>query len=74
MFAKQKVDKKIIHFINFYDATTLEWRDTNANQAEPQNSSSYEESIPLTTYVPLVLSGLLQMRKLRCLLVKYQVY
>jgi dextranase len=37
VFAKQKVDKKIIHFINFYDATTLEWRDTNANQAEPQN-------------------------------------
>ncbi|UAL50214.1 glycoside hydrolase family 66 protein [Metabacillus dongyingensis] len=36
-FAKQKANKKVIHFINFFDATTLEWRDTNANQAEPQN-------------------------------------
>ncbi|WP_338787086.1 glycoside hydrolase family 66 protein [Metabacillus sp. FJAT-53654] len=36
-FAKQKANKKVIHFINFLDATTLEWRDTNANQAEPKN-------------------------------------
>ncbi|MBO1513414.1 glycoside hydrolase family 66 protein [Metabacillus bambusae] len=36
-FAKQKGHKKVIHFINFLDATTLEWRDTNANQAEPKN-------------------------------------
>ncbi|TYR79318.1 hypothetical protein FZC66_14495 [Priestia megaterium] len=35
-FAKQRENKKIIHFINFFDATTLEWRDTNATQAEPQ--------------------------------------
>ncbi|MGM0874688.1 MAG: glycoside hydrolase family 66 protein [Bacillota bacterium] len=36
-FAKQKANKKVIHFINFLDATTLEWRDTNASQAEPQD-------------------------------------
>ncbi|MDR4945189.1 glycoside hydrolase family 66 protein [Neobacillus cucumis] len=35
--AKQNATKKIIHFINFCDATTLEWRDTNANQVEPKN-------------------------------------
>ncbi len=36
-FAKQKENQKVIHFINFFDATTLEWRDTNASQAEPQD-------------------------------------
>ncbi len=36
-FAKQKANKKVIHFINFVDATTLEWRDTNASQAQPQD-------------------------------------
>lgn len=36
-FAKQKENKKVIHFINLLDATTLEWRDTHAMQAKPQN-------------------------------------
>lgn len=36
-FAKQKENKKVIHFINFFDAATMEWRDTHANQAEPQD-------------------------------------
>ncbi|CAM4024672.1 glycoside hydrolase family 66 protein [Mesobacillus zeae] len=36
-FAKQKANKKVIHFINFFDATTMGWRDTNANQVEPQD-------------------------------------
>ncbi|WP_445491684.1 glycoside hydrolase family 66 protein [Niallia sp. 03133] len=35
-FAKQKENKKILHLINLSNATTLEWRDTDANQAEPQ--------------------------------------
>ncbi|MBD1382198.1 glycoside hydrolase family 66 protein [Metabacillus arenae] len=35
-FAKQKDHKKIIHLINFFDAESLEWRDTNANQSEPK--------------------------------------
>ncbi|KKI91059.1 hypothetical protein WQ54_16940 [Bacillus sp. SA1-12] len=35
-FAKQKVNMKVIHFINFADTKSLEWRDTNGSQAEPQ--------------------------------------
>ncbi len=36
-YAKQKMNIKVIHFINFVDAKTLEWRDTNGSQAEPQD-------------------------------------
>ncbi|WP_141432704.1 glycoside hydrolase family 66 protein [Bacillus sp. 03113] len=36
-FAKQKGNQKVIHFINFFDAKTLEWRDTYAIQPEPKN-------------------------------------
>lgn len=32
---KQKENKKIIHFISFLDANTMEWRDTNASQPIP---------------------------------------
>lgn len=51
-FAKEKNNKqKVIHMINFFDATTLEWRDTNGIQAEPENrkqlSIQLEENRPV---------------------------
>ncbi|WP_274365946.1 glycoside hydrolase family 66 protein [Paenibacillus thermotolerans] len=35
-FAKRKDGSEIVHFINFTDATSLEWRDNMGDQAEPK--------------------------------------
>lgn len=35
-FAKRKNRSDIIHFINFTSATTMDWKDNEANQAEPE--------------------------------------
>ncbi|MEK3882939.1 glycoside hydrolase family 66 protein [Paenibacillus sp. PL2-23] len=35
MFAKEAQGRTVLHLINFTDATTLEWQDNKANQAEP---------------------------------------
>lgn len=35
-FAKKKNNSYIVHFINFTDATTMNWNDNEGNQAEPQ--------------------------------------
>lgn len=35
-FTKQKDNKDILHFLNFVDVTSLEWRDTDGTQPEPQ--------------------------------------
>ncbi|WP_423408136.1 glycoside hydrolase family 66 protein [Heyndrickxia sp. MSNUG] len=32
---KEKDHRKILHFINFLDATSMEWRDTDGKQAKP---------------------------------------
>jgi dextranase len=53
-FAKQKANKKVIHFINFFDATTLEWRDTNASQAEPQDRKQLTVQIEETRSIEKV--------------------
>ncbi|QGQ45956.1 glycoside hydrolase family 66 protein [Metabacillus sediminilitoris] len=53
-FAKQKENKKVIHFINFFDATTLEWRDTHAKQAEPQNRKQLTVQIEETKLIKKV--------------------
>ncbi|MBP3041616.1 hypothetical protein J9303_19430 [Bacillaceae bacterium Marseille-Q3522] len=38
IFSKEKADSaKVVHFINFFDANTMEWRDTAGNQTEPIN-------------------------------------
>jgi dextranase len=34
-FAKQKNGSEIVHFINLINATTMNWKDNEANQAEP---------------------------------------
>ncbi|KUP06614.1 hypothetical protein Q75_07420 [Bacillus coahuilensis p1.1.43] len=44
-FAKKKETKKIIHLINFYDATSLDWRDTEGQQPEPQTRDSFQIKI-----------------------------
>ncbi|MGP7818719.1 glycoside hydrolase family 66 protein [Niallia sp. 01092] len=50
-FAKQKDSQKVLHLINFVDAASLEWRDTDGNQAEPQEQKELaiqlEESRPV---------------------------
>jgi len=35
-FAKKKNNSYIVHFINFTDATTMNWNDNEGNQAEPK--------------------------------------
>ncbi|MBN2982320.1 glycoside hydrolase family 66 protein [Cohnella algarum] len=44
-FAKRKGDQDILHLINFTSATTMEWNDTNATQAEPQLISDLAVSV-----------------------------
>lgn len=39
-FSKEKNGKDIVHFINFTDATTMNWNDTDGKQAEPQQIDS----------------------------------
>jgi dextranase len=39
-FAKEKSGQKVIHFINFTDANTMEWRDTAGIQPEPSTKKS----------------------------------
>ncbi|MGG3573207.1 glycoside hydrolase family 66 protein [Bacillus gobiensis] len=42
---KQKEKQKIIHFINFLDAKTMEWRDTNASQPAPFERTNLDFTI-----------------------------
>lgn len=35
VIAKEKDDNKILHFINFLDANSMEWRDTDGTQVKP---------------------------------------
>ncbi|KGP91424.1 cycloisomaltooligosaccharide glucanotransferase [Pontibacillus chungwhensis BH030062] len=34
-FAKKQDNRKIVHFLNYFDATHMNWRDTNGTQSEP---------------------------------------
>ncbi|MCD5324299.1 MULTISPECIES: glycoside hydrolase family 66 protein [Pontibacillus] len=34
-FAKKQENRKIVHFLNYFDATHMNWRDTNGTQTEP---------------------------------------
>jgi dextranase len=44
---KKFTDKEVIHFINFSNANTMEWRDTNGTQAEPATIT--DATIKITT-------------------------
>lgn len=44
-FAKQKNGSDIIHFINFSDAATMNWNDSNGEQAVPAERENVEVSI-----------------------------
>ncbi|WP_407271175.1 glycoside hydrolase family 66 protein [Radiobacillus sp. PE A8.2] len=35
-FAKQKDNKEILHFLNYSDVNSMEWKDTNGTQPEPE--------------------------------------
>ncbi|MGO4374362.1 glycoside hydrolase family 66 protein, partial [Paenibacillus sp. MCAF20] len=45
-FTKQKGDSDIVHFINFTDATTLEWRDNEGKQAIPRELKDVRIALP----------------------------
>jgi dextranase len=42
---KQKEKQKIIHFINFSDAKTMEWRDSDASQSAPFERTNLDFTI-----------------------------
>ncbi|WP_397376434.1 glycoside hydrolase family 66 protein [Paenibacillus vietnamensis] len=44
-FAKRKNGSDIVHFINFSDATTMEWTDNKGEQAEPEARKEVKVSI-----------------------------
>jgi dextranase len=44
-FAKQKDGKDILHFINFTDASTMEWNDSNGTQTEPAEKQNVMVSV-----------------------------
>ncbi|MEK4877953.1 MULTISPECIES: glycoside hydrolase family 66 protein [Paenibacillus] len=45
-FTKRKDDTDIIHFINFTGATTMEWKDNQADQAEPPELEKVDVVFP----------------------------
>ena len=45
VMGKTFADKEVVHFINFTNANSMEWRDTNASQTEPSTISDLEVSI-----------------------------
>ncbi len=44
-FAKKKEDKELIHLINLTDATSLEWRDNEGTQPEPDEQNDIEVEV-----------------------------
>lgn len=44
-FAKQKDGKDILHFINFKDASTMDWNDTYGTQTEPSERQDVTVSV-----------------------------
>lgn len=44
-FAKRKDGRDIVHFINFTDATTMEWNDGEGTQAEPSERRNVAVSV-----------------------------
>lgn len=44
-FAKEAQGRTMLHLINFTDATTLEWQDNQANQAEPNEISDLKLTV-----------------------------
>jgi dextranase len=44
-FAKMKEDKELIHLINFTDAASLEWRDNQGTQPEPEEKKNFEVEV-----------------------------
>ncbi|CAM4168644.1 glycoside hydrolase family 66 protein [Paenibacillus alkaliterrae] len=45
-FAKRKGESEIVHFINFSDATTMEWKDNRGEQATPAERKNVDIFIP----------------------------
>ncbi|XXM71387.1 glycoside hydrolase family 66 protein [Lysinibacillus sphaericus] len=44
-FSKKKEDKDLIHLINFTDAASLEWRDNQGTQPEPEEKKDIEVEV-----------------------------
>ncbi|WP_339289785.1 glycoside hydrolase family 66 protein [Paenibacillus sp. FSL E2-0201] len=54
-FTKHKADTDIIHFINFIGATTMEWKDNQAEQAEPPELEKVDVVFPAKRKVSKVM-------------------
>jgi dextranase len=53
-FAKAKDNKEIVHLINFTDANTVEWRDNNGTQTEPDERNDLDLTIDASKKVEKV--------------------
>jgi dextranase len=53
-FAKAKDNKEIVHLINFTDANTVEWRDNNGTQTEPDERNDLALTIDASKKVEKV--------------------
>lgn len=51
---KKLANKDIIHFINFTNANSIEWRDTNGTQVEPSNIENASVQVVVSGPVPKV--------------------
>ena len=49
--SKKFTDKDVLHFINFANASSMEWRDTNGTQTEPSLQSDLPVNIAVTKTV-----------------------
>jgi dextranase len=47
-FSRKFADKEIFHFINFTNASTMEWRDTNGTQREPETLSNVTQHVTVS--------------------------
>lgn len=53
-YGRKLADKDVIHFVNFANASTMEWRDTNGTQREPNTIVNLEAKIPVSKSVKKV--------------------
>jgi dextranase len=47
-FKRKFADKEVFHFINFTNASTMEWRDTNGTQREPETLSNITQHVTVS--------------------------
>jgi dextranase len=48
IFKRKFADKDVFHFINFTNASTMEWRDTNGTQRKPETLSNITQHVTVS--------------------------